>query len=99
MSFSAGEAVFSLNIFNPIFASSYSGGDNLLSNGGFEDAGGGGADVFGSWTENTDGGNLTLTQATATPDPNSGTYYCEMYSVNATGVGHVYQDVSVVAGS
>jgi hypothetical protein len=99
MSFSPDGTTFSLNIFNPIFASSYDSGADLLTNGGFETAGGGGADVFGTWVENTDSGNLTLTQATATPDPNSGTYYCEMYSVNATGVGHVYQDVTVTAGS
>lgn len=71
----------------------------MLLNGGFEDAGAGGADVFANWTEFTDGGKLTLTQATATPAPNSGTYYCEMYSVSATGTGHVYQDVTVQEGT
>lgn len=99
MSVPLGDAVFVLNIFNPIFAASYDGGADMLVNGGFETAGGGGADVFGTWVEDTDGGNLTLTRASTTPDPNSGSWYCEMYSVNATGVGNVYQDVTVVSGS
>lgn len=70
----------------------------MLSNGGFETAGSGPPE-FGSWSEDLDGGDLTLTRAQTTPDPNSGSWYCEMYSVNATGVGHIYQDVTVVAES
>jgi hypothetical protein len=33
-------------------------GDNLISNGGFEDAGGGGADVFADWVESNTNGTI-----------------------------------------
>jgi len=47
-------------------------GSNLVSNPGFEDAGGGGADVFANWTENATGGYITR----STVFEHGGTYSC-----------------------
>lgn len=94
-------ASFSILVHNPIFSPSTAdlGGGDIIQNAGFETAGGGGADVFADWVENTDTGNATITQATATPAPHGGSSYCEIYSVNGGDVnGSVSQDVTVSPG-
>ena len=92
---------FTILVHSPLFSPST--GDNSegsrIDNSGFETAGGGGADVFADWTEDTDSGNATITQASTTPSPHGGTYYCEFYSVNGGDVNaSVSQDVTVVPG-
>jgi len=84
------ESAFSISLYNPIFSpSSSDAGLNLIINPGFESA-------FASWTQDTDSGNVTITQEQTTPDPNSGTDYCQMYSVNGGDVaGNVNQAVTV----
>lgn len=63
-----------------------------VNNGGFETLGGGGADVFGTWTESPTGG------ATITADVTSyaGTYACKFNAV--AGTGQVYQNIGFLTG-
>ncbi len=70
------------------------GNTNLLTNGSFETAGGGGADVFDSWTETADDGAIA-DSATAY----SGTHACQLTGGAATRLTRVVQNVTVVAGS
>lgn len=86
------EATFAILVHSPIFSPSLSGAVNLISNPGFETS------AFASWTEDTDSGNATIVQATATPDPYAGSKYCEFYSVAGGDVNaSVSQDVTVSA--
>jgi hypothetical protein len=63
-------------------------------NGGFETAGGGGADVFSGWTEVIAGGTSTITRDTA--DFRSGTAACR-FNIDASGnYGAVAQTTLVV---
>jgi len=95
MSISA-DAAFTINVYNPLFSSSYIGGRNLLTNGSFDTYAGG----FTGWTEDTDSGNVTIAQGTSSPSPQNGTGYCSMYAVNGGAVyGHVYQNVTVTPES
>lgn len=83
---------FSIAVHNPLFSPSVANGENLLTNGSFESA-------FTGWTQNTDGGNVTITQESTTPAPQDGSFYCQMYSVAKTGVGHIYQNVTATPGT
>ena len=67
-------------------------GANELSNGGFETAGVGGADVFANWTETA--GDGSITQDAAIYHWNS--YSCKLTSGTSSNT-EVYQDVTVVA--
>ena len=68
-------------------------GDELLSNTGFETAGAGGDDVFGSWTE-VKSSSTIADDATA----HGGTHACKITTGAASDTAHVYQDVTVTAG-
>lgn len=71
-------------------------GVNLISNPSFEIAGGGGADVFASWTEDTDTGNATITQDGSS---HSGNASCKILSnVGGDVSGNVSQSFSVEEG-
>jgi len=66
--------------------------DSVL-NGGFETAGGGGADVFANWTESAGDGAISQVGS----NPHSGTYNARL-DTGATANTHVYQNISVSAG-
>lgn len=61
----------------------------LLSNLGFETAGGGGDDVFDIWTENDDGNDSAIARNAT---PHTGTYACRIHTRTVNSIGHVYQD-------
>lgn len=67
---------------------------NLIANGGFETAGGGGADVFASWTESAGDGAIAR---------NTVTYYLgaasALLTAGPTYNTYIQQNVAVVAGS
>lgn len=69
-------------------------GSELLSNPGFETAGAGGADIWGSWTENAGDGTLAneITIIHGGSDAMKATS-------GASSDTYVYQDVTVVAGT
>ncbi len=69
--------------------------DNFVLNPGFETAGGGGADVFASWTEDTNSGSATITQDTS--KARSGTNSCKIFSDTGGEItgGFVSQDFTV----
>jgi hypothetical protein len=64
----------------------------LLANGGFETAGAGGADVFGTWTENAHDGAI-VRAALIVEAPYAGTYSCHLTN-GATNDTYVYQAVT-----
>lgn len=66
---------------------------NILVNGGFESAGGGGADIWSNWTESAGDGSL----ANETGYTVSGSDACKMTS-GASSNTHVYEDFGVTAG-
>ena len=66
---------------------------NLLTNGGFETAGAGGADVFGTWVETAGDGAI----ARSTSSPLFGTAHAQL-TAGATANTKVAQTVAVTAG-
>ncbi len=68
-------------------------GPELLSNEGFETAGGGDPDFWASWTEVVSDGTLANDQANE-----HGGDDCALVTAGSTKDTHVYQDVTVVAG-
>lgn len=63
----------------------------LVTNGGFETAGGGGADVFGSWSESAGDGSIT----DDTGAPYAGTHDC-LLTAGASANTYVTQNITVV---
>lgn len=66
--------------------------DSVL-NGGFETAGGGGADVFANWTESAGDGAISQVGS----NPHSGTYNARL-DTGATANTHIYQTWTVTPG-
>jgi hypothetical protein len=66
--------------------------NNILLNGGFETAGGGGADVFANWSEYT-AGTSTITQSNVSPY--SGTYSCKLLPQSSGSSCYVYQSFAL----
>jgi len=82
--------------FGPVNATR-SGAAELLSNTGFETAGGGGADVFADWTENTSPSGAITSDTTIYK---SGSKSCKILRGDQLGDNgdRVYQNVTVVPG-
>ena len=70
-------------------------GAELVSNGGFESAGGGGADVFANWSETVVGAG-TIAQSTG--EVYAGTYSCAIGTTLSAG-GSVEQNITTVAST
>lgn len=68
-------------------------GPNLLANPGFETAGAGGADVFGSWVETTGTGGVIADEVSAV---HGGGHACKL--TRGTTTGQVAQNATVVPG-
>lgn len=79
----AGSAVFSFVVGSTT---------NLVSNPGFETAGGGGTDIFANWTENA--GTGTITQDPTTK--RSGSYGLK-FTAGSSADTYLYQDITVTA--
>jgi hypothetical protein len=73
--------------------SDYTYGSNLVLNGSFETAGGGGADVFANWTETAGDGTIARTAGGPV-----GSWYCNL-GAGATANTKVQQNIAVAAGS
>ena len=69
-------------------------GPELISNGGFETAGGGGADVWANWTESANSGTIE----NETGSVNSGSDAAKLTS-GASDDTRINQDITVSAGS
>ncbi len=67
--------------------------DDSMLNGGFETAGGGGADVFADWTEYADDGSILRNNTVV----HGGTYSCKLFAGVNKGT-NLYQAQSVTAG-
>lgn len=88
----AGKEAFGF-IFEPSDAEAY--GAEQFTNGGFETAGGGGDDVFGTWTEFANGGSTVNDEGV---DVHGGSHACRL-DIDAGGnTAGVYQDVAATPG-
>jgi len=68
---------------------------NAVSNGGFETAGGGGADVFANWTESTAGSSSINDE---TSDVHGGSHACRMDVDASNNTATIYQIVTLTTG-
>lgn len=68
--------------------------ENLLSNGGFENAGAGGADIFSGWTENAGSGAI----ADETTEVRTGSHACKLTAGAVPNNTYVYQTVNAKIG-
>lgn len=84
-------------VFHPLLMTAKSNGalTELITNGGFETAGAGGADVFGTWTESA--GNGAIAQESGAGNFHGGAKSAKL-TVGADTACSVSQDITVIAG-
>jgi hypothetical protein len=92
-----GDLGLSVIVSSPLALAGLSG-PNLVSNSGFETAGGGDPDIFASWTEFEDSGNADIAQDSTNYYEGSKSCRIDTVAGEGAGVGYVSQDFSVEAG-
>jgi len=84
-------------VFHPLVITAKSNGalTELVTNGGFETAGGGGVDVFGTWTETA--GNGAIASEAGAGNFHGGAKSCKL-TTGADGLVKVSQDITTIPG-